>query len=183
MEYQNQVILKNGAVCMLRNGVREDAQAVLDQFNLTHRQTDFLASYPDENTFTVDSEAEFLERLVQSPREVEILAFIDGVLAGTAGIMQVGESFKESHRASFGVSIDQAFWGMGIGRALTQACISCAKKADYAQLELDVVAENHSAISLYRSIGFQEYGRNPQGMRSRFTGWQELVLMRLELED
>ena len=29
--------------------------------------------------------------------------------------------------------------------------------------------------------GFVEYGRNPKGFRSRLTGWQELVLMRLEL--
>jgi hypothetical protein len=30
-------------------------------------------------------------------------------------------------------------------------------------------------------VGFVEYGRNPKGFRSRTTGWQELVLMRLEL--
>ena len=31
------------------------------------------------------------------------------------------------------------------------------------------------------SVGFVEYGRNPKGFRSRLTGWQEVVLMRLEL--
>ena len=39
------------------------------------------------------------------------------------------------------------------------------------------------AISLYRSVGFTECGRNPKGFRSRVTGWQELVLMRLELQE
>ena len=29
--------------------------------------------------------------------------------------------------------------------------------------------------------GTVEYGRNPKGFRSQFSGWQELVLMRLEL--
>jgi ribosomal protein S18 acetylase RimI-like enzyme len=89
---------------------------------------------------------------------------------------------KVKHRAEFGISVDKAYWGLGIGRALTEACIECAKEAGYAQLELEVVAENRSALTLYESVGFVEYGRNPKGFRSRLTGWQELVLMRLELE-
>ena len=78
--------------------------------------------------------------------------------------------------------MDKAYWGLGIGRALTEACIECAKKAGYDQLELEVVAENKSALALYESVGFVEYGINPKGFRSRFTGWQEVVLMRLDME-
>ena len=63
-----------------------------------------------------------------------------------------------------------------------EACIQCAKKAGYAQLELNAVAANQRAVALYKSVGFVEYGRNPRGFRSRRTGWQELVLMRLELD-
>ena len=44
------------------------------------------------------------------------------------------------------------------------------------------MAENRAALALYESAGFVEYGRNPKGFRSRFSGWQELVLMRLELD-
>lgn len=83
--------------------------------------------------------------------------------------------------AEFGISIAKEFWGLGIGQALTAACIDCARKAGYAQLELDVVADNASALALYKKFGFVEYGRNPKGFRSRNTGYQELVLMRLAL--
>ena len=65
---------------------------------------------------------------------------------------------------------------------MTEACIACAKMAGYTQLELEVVAENGAALSLYKSVGFEEYGRNPKGFRSRTSGWQEVVLMRLELD-
>ena len=81
-----------------------------------------------------------------------------------------------------GLSIDKAWWGLGIGRALTEACIECAITAGYLQLELEVVAVNVRAYSLYKSLGFVEYGRNPRGFRPRHSGWQETVLMRLELE-
>ena len=85
------------------------------------------------------------------------------------------------HRADFGISVDKAYWGLGIGRALTRACIACAKEAGYAQIELEVVAGNAAAMALYQSEGFVEYGRNPKGFLNRNLGLQELVLMRLEL--
>ena len=48
MKYYQEIKLKNGKTAILRNGVGEDGQALLDIFNLTHEETDFLLSYPDE---------------------------------------------------------------------------------------------------------------------------------------
>ena len=182
MKYNKTVKLKNGADCLLRNGDFNDGAAVFEIFNLTHEQTDFLLSYPNENSFNPEQEAEFLQKKTDSENEIEIIAELGGKIVGTAGIDCIGAKAKVKHRAEFGISVDKAYWGLGIGRALTQACIECAKAAGYAQLELDVVAENKSAIALYESVGFVEFGRNPKGFRSRITGWQELVLMRLELQ-
>ena len=70
---------------------------------------------------------------------------------------------------------------MGIGRALMDASVDCAREVGYTQLELEVVADNERAVSLYRHAGFEEYGRNPRGYRSAAVGYQELVYMRLEL--
>ena len=181
MQYHKTIPLKDGRTCVLRNGTAEDGQALLDIFNLTHAQTDYLLSYPEESTLTVQQEADFLKQKTESADEIEILAELDGEIVGSAGVVCVGRKEKTRHRAEYGISVDKAFWGLGIGRALTEACIECAGLAGYTQLELAVVAENKSALALYRSVGFVEYGRNPKGLRSRLTGWQELVLMRLEL--
>ena len=182
MEYNNSVTLKDGRACILRNGTASDGQALLDVFNLTHEQTDFLLTYPEEHRYTAQQEADFLHEKTDSADEIELLAELDGEVVGCAGINCVGRKEKIRHRAEFGISVDKAYWGLGIGRALTEACIECAKKAGYIQLELEVVAENRSAIGLYESAGFVEYGRNPKGFLSRFTGWQEVVLMRLDLD-
>ena len=181
MEYKKTVVLKDGRECILRNGTPADAQAVMDVFILTHGQTDYLTSYPDEVRFTLEKEAEFLEKKMAEPREIELLAEVDGRVAGTAGIHSLGSYDKVKHRAGFGISLDRAFWGLGIGRALTRASIECAKAAGYLQLELEAVAENEKAIMLYKTEGFREYGRNPKGFRSRYSGFQETVLMRLDL--
>ena len=183
MKLYQSITMKDGRTCILRNGTERDAEAVLDIFNLTHEQTDFLASYRDESTHTVEGEAEFLRKKTESDREIEILAEVDGTVVGLAGISCVGERYKTRLRAEFGISIDKASWGLGIGRALTEACIACAKAAGYAQIELSVVADNRNAIALYESVGFREFGRNPRGFRSRFSGWQELIEMRLEINE
>ena len=48
MEYCKAVTLKNGKACIIRNGTEEDAEGVLSSFIVTHGQTDFLSTYPDE---------------------------------------------------------------------------------------------------------------------------------------
>ena len=110
MEYHKTITLKDGRACTLRNGTAEDGQALLKIFNLTHTQTDYLLTYPEEHSYTAEDEAELLRRKTDSADEIELLAFVDGAI-----------------------------------------------------------------------VGFREYGRNPKGFRFRLTGWQELVLMRLEL--
>ena len=182
MIFHKTIKLKDGRVCTLRNGAEPDGQALLELFLLTHAQTDYLLTYPDEVTFTAEQEAQFLKEKAESENEVEILAELDGRLIGSAGIFRIGTAEKVRLRAGFGISVDKAYWGLGVGRALTEACIECAKSAGYTQLELEAVAENESALALYESVGFVEYGRNPRGFRSRVSGWQALVLMRVELD-
>ena len=181
MEYSKQIVLKDGRTATLRHGVEADGSAVFENFNLTHGETDYLLSYPDENSFTAEQEGKFLKRKAESDNEVEIIALVDGRVVGTAGVEAIGAKYKLRHRAEFGVSVLKECWGLGIGRALMDACIECARQAGYAQLELSVVAENARAVEMYQRAGFVEYGRNPRGFNSRISGYQELVSMRLEL--
>ena len=181
MEYRNIITLKDGRTCILRNGTEKDGKAALDNFILTHEQTDYLLTYPDETDITAEQEAEFLKSKAESACEIVILAEVDGAVAGLAGIDSMGDKDKIRHRADFGISVDEAYWGLGAGRALTEACIECARKAGYEQLELNVAADNTRAIELYKKAGFVEFGRNPRGFKSRLSGYQELVYMRMEL--
>lgn len=173
MKYSKTIILKNGVECCLRNGIESDGQAVWDCFNLTHGQTDYLLSYPDENSFDVMQEGQFLKKKSESSNEIEIVAVVGNVVVGTAGIEAIGSKYKVRHRAEFGISVAKDFWGLGIGQAL--------RAAGYIQLKLSVVAENERALSMYEKAGFVKYGINPKGFNSRVTGFQEVIYMRLEL--
>ena len=73
MKYNKIISLKDGRECCLRNGTENDAQEVLDVFNLTHAETDYLLTYPDENSFTVEQEGAFLKAKTESSNEIEII--------------------------------------------------------------------------------------------------------------
>ena len=182
MKYYENIKLKNNMVCIIRNATITDAKGVLENTKIIREETDFLLSYPDEINFSVEEKEKFLEDKENSSCEIQICALVDDRIVGLAGISAVGSKDKVKHRAEFGVSIEKAYYGKGIGTALTQACIQCAKTAGYRQLELEVVAENTNAIALYKKFGFTETGRNPRGFCSRYTGWQELISMLLELD-
>ena len=128
MQYHKIITLKDGRTCTLRNGTAEDGQALLDIFNLTHAQTDYLLTYPEEHSYTAEDEAELLRRKTDSADEIELLAFVEGAVAGSAGINWCRPQGKTRHRAEFGISVDKKYWGLGIGRALTEGCIECARK-------------------------------------------------------
>ena len=70
MEYNSTVILKDGRACTLRNGTASDGQALLDVFNLTHEQTDYLLTYPGEHSYTAQQEADFLKEKTDSADEI-----------------------------------------------------------------------------------------------------------------
>ena len=184
MKYSKTVTLKDGRKCLLKNADKSGGEDILEIFILTHTETDYLLSYADEIGFTAEDEGDFLQKKADSENEIEIFAEVGGRIVATAGIDCVGAKFKTRHRAEFGISVIKEYWGLGIGRALTEACIECAKAAGYTQLELEAVAENGAALALYESVGFCEYGRNPRGFVSRISGgYQETVLMRLELDN
>ena len=146
MKYQKTIKLKDDRQCILRNATEKDGAAVLENFILTHEQTDYLLSYPDENTITAEEEGQYLQKKTDSPDGVEILAEVDGTAIGLAGIEAIGDKYKVRHRADFGISVDKNYWGLGIGTALMEACIQCAKEAGYEQLELNVVrSEEHTS--------------------------------------
>ena len=181
MIYEKAVKLKNGKECILRNGEPYDASDFVEYFEICHAETEFLTTYPDETEHNLGKVSAFLADQKQSEHNIEILAFVDGKLVGSAGVNMVKDRDKTRHRAEFGISIEREFWGVGIGSALIESCIECDREEGYIQLELDVVSDNENALNLYRKYGYIEYGRNPKGFKTRDGRWQELVLMRLEL--
>ncbi|WP_373725019.1 N-acetyltransferase family protein, partial [Bacteroides heparinolyticus] len=103
---------------------------------------------------SIEEEKSFLNQKEESAAEVQLCAIVGDVIVGLAGVSAIGAREKISHRAKLGVSIEKDYWSLGIGSALTAACVECAAKAGVRQLELEVVADNKKCDCLIPKNGF-----------------------------
>jgi ribosomal protein S18 acetylase RimI-like enzyme len=79
------------------------------------------------------------------------------------------EGTKSQHRATVvGMSVPAEMRGRGVGRALLVTACTRARQVDgLEQLHLAVATTNALARHLYRSLGFQVYGRGPSCVEAR----------------
>ena len=116
------------------------------------------------------------------PLDFLLGAFDDGALVGTLGFSRL-EREKDRHKGAFwGMHVAREASGRGVGRALMQAAIARAREQPgLVQIALAVVSENARAVNLYRSLGFDSYGREPRALlvEGRFLD-EELMLLRLD---
>jgi RimJ/RimL family protein N-acetyltransferase len=72
---------------------------------------------------------------------------------------------SEKHRATLGIGVEQGFYRRGLGRKLMLEAIEFAVRNHIEWIDLSVFSDNHAAIGLYRSLGFDEVGRRNDRFR------------------
>lgn len=80
-----------------------------------------------------------------------------GARVGHVGLALPGPTVARVVR----VIVDPELRGRGLGRQLMVAVMEQARGLGVTTLTLNVVAENHRAIGLYRSLGFEDSGVHP----------------------
>lgn len=158
MEYT----LKDGRIVELRDVKVSDAVLLLDFFEIVNTETENLMREPDEYTFSVNDERKFIRRVIQSTHEHLVVALIDGEIIGTIGIRNRNLKRVE-HRVALGMSVLKKFNNLGLGTILLNRIIEDAKSARKLKMELEVRADNLSAIHLYEKFGFKLEGTITNG--------------------
>ncbi|MFK8905987.1 GNAT family N-acetyltransferase [Streptomyces sp. YS-3] len=109
-----------------------------------------------------DDVAELLGHVVSAAQAGDAAlraAYLDGRLVGLGYWLRYARPTHRPHADLEKIAVDAAAQGRGIGRALTAALIADAREAGIEVLTLDARGDNTSALHLYRSLGFTEYGR------------------------
>ena len=149
---------------ILRNAEEDDAAMLLEYLKTTCAETRFLVKEPAEITMTLEEERDFINSQNKSERNLMLLGFLDGEYVGNCSIVGMSPS-RYQHRVSMGIALYQRFTGMGIGKAMTEHLIKISKEKGIEQIELEVLAHNDRAISLYKKLGFEVMGTLPNNMK------------------
>ena len=183
MKFETKFVqLADGRVCKLMPNTSEHAQDMIDYLKETSAETPFLLRNPDEVSYTLDAEKAILDRLYEDPRSVMMIAIVNGKVAGNGSINGMGEKRKISHRCSLAIALYKEYWRLGIGTAMIEYLTELAKEIGYKQVELEVVADNERAQSLYNKCGFAEYGRRPKALLFDDGTYHDEILMCKSLE-
>ena len=150
---------------ILRSAEEKDAEFLLDFLKITAAETPFLLREPDEITLSIEQEQDFIKAKKDSENEILLIAEIQGKHIGNCSLMSVGGFRRYRHRCEVAIALYQEYCGLGIGKAMLEMLLDIAKQVGYEQAELEVIANNKSAIALYENLGFQKYGTFPNNMK------------------
>lgn len=150
---------------ILRSAEEKDAESLLDFLKITAAETPFLLREPDEIALSIEQEQDFIKAKKDSENEILLIAEIQGKHIGNCSLMRVGGFRRYRHRCEIAIALYQEYCGLGIGKAMLEMLLDIAKQVGYEQAELEVIANNKSAIALYEKLGFQKYGTFPNNMK------------------
>ena len=150
---------------ILRSAEEKDAEFLLDFLKITAAETPFLLREPDEIALSIEQEQDFIKAKKDSENEILLIAEIEGKHIGNCSLMSVGGFRRYRHRCEIAIALYQEYCGLGIGKAMLEMLLDIAKQVGYEQAELEVIANNKSAIALYEKLGFQKYGTFPNNMK------------------
>jgi ribosomal protein S18 acetylase RimI-like enzyme len=91
--------------------------------------------------------------------------FEDGTLIGTAGFFR-RQNNKERHKGHiWGVYVRPESRGKGVGSALMKQIVHRARELDGVEQITLVASANLPAQRLYKALGFESYGIEPQSLK------------------
>jgi len=78
-----------------------------------------------------------------------------------------GNTCRDTHVGTIGLMIDIDFRGEGIGKFLLDHILKKARENNFKIVILSVFSDNVNALSLYRKMGFKQWGKLLSGLYRR----------------
>lgn len=149
--------MKDGRICRIREIQVKDAAETIEYLKTVMGESNFLYSYPEEITLTVEQEEKMIKNFNESGDILMIIAEFDGRLIASAQISRF-KKMKMRHRGNVAVTVLKEFWNLGIGKKMLLCLEDYAKEWGLTQIELDYFSGNKRGQILYEKLGFVKVG-------------------------
>jgi len=131
---------------------------------------------------SVKDEREWFKNTVERTRRGEgfaLVAEVDGKVVGISDVKNKMPQQEQKHVGAVGIYVLEGYRSMGVGCALLGSVIKKAKEqGKYEILMLSVFGNNKHAQSLYRKLGFAEFGTLPNGIKRNGERINEIYMFR-----
>ena len=152
------VCLKNGQEVIIREPKKEDAQSIVDFYNVVGGETDFLSFGKNEFKMSVKDYEKFIEDTALENNSTILVATVDDKIISIATIGS-SQKARTRHVGEFGIVIAKQFCDLGLGRKFMEHIIEWANSNGITKkISLVTSESNDRAIALYKKFGFEEEG-------------------------
>ncbi len=172
--------LKNNKTVEIREAAIDDAQGLIDAAKKYLRDSDYLLSYEEEFTNSLEEEVSWIESM-DNDNSLLLVAVYEGEILSTFSLHS-RQLKKINHTAEIAIAILKEWQGLGLGFALFNSAITwCKENTSLEILYLDVFAENTNAYHLYQKIGFTEDGRRKNYYKTKSDKYIDNIMMSLNI--
>ncbi|WP_042346138.1 GNAT family N-acetyltransferase [Bacillus massiliigorillae] len=143
---------------IFRQPTIDDAQAIVDFYNIVGGETTFLSFEQDEYPLNVEDQVQSIKAVAEQKNSVMILAFENDEIVGI-GTINSSNKIKSRHSGELGIVVKKMYHGKGIGSQIIQQLIEWAKSNGITtRIQLDTRCDNIGAVELYKKFGFEIEG-------------------------
>ncbi|GKX67970.1 GNAT family N-acetyltransferase [Inconstantimicrobium mannanitabidum] len=162
--------LANNKNVIIRNAEIRDAAQAIYIVKQVMAEAPFFPRASEEFVFTVEQEESYIKNAA-----LFLVVEVEGKIVGLATLDR-SNLVKIHHTATFGINILKEYCGQGVGSLLMQRVIEWAENNGVEKIDLEVFANNISAIALYKKYGFVEEGRKRKAIKTN-EGYQDMLIM------
>ena len=153
------VELRDGRRVRIRRAEPDDAAAILAYLTRVGAESVNLTFGAEGPGLSLEEEREHLTRVAASDNSLAIVALAGEEIVGSL-TFDGGRRQRLRHVGEFGISVLQAYSGVGLGKALIEYMLGWAERGGVVRkINLKVRVDNQPAIRLYERMGWVHEGR------------------------
>lgn len=165
---------------LIRQATESDAAGFLELWDYLDTETEYMLFEPDERKATLDAQQTRLANAASSPY-AHIIVLEDNTKKLIAGFCagRRSSNVRDKHSLEVVVGIRQSYTGNKWGHKLLTELEKWAHTMDISRMELNVMVNNHHAITLYKRLGYDIEGTKRKSVCLRSGFVDEHVMSKL----